>query len=771
MKKTISFITALALALTLAAQTMNVQVGNVVYQFPAAKAGEMTYADGAMLSVMGKTFTLSEITRIFVDASEVTDNTVSVSFSDSSATVTVAGNVAQYVIPSIEGAHVGIAQSNTSDVDGDEITYALEGNTSDGEFYLSGSYKCSIELRGLTMTNTTPVFSGAALHVQNGKRIDISVKSGTENTLTDSPDGAQKACLYVKGHAEFKGKGTLNVIGTLNHGIKTGEQMTMRNCTVNVLSAAGDGVNCSRFFLMESGSLTLSGVGDDALQCDIDDTDAGSTGQTENHEDEDSGNIYIEGGTLGATASGSAAKCLKSEGTVMVGGGSLTLDAKGDIDLADTSDPSYTCAVKAAAFVQNGGNVEINVTGAAGRGISAEDTLTIDDGSLTITNTGQTKSSSTNYFCAARGMKANTIVLNGGTITVSTSGAASKGIKADKGNLTITGGTVTVTTTGAGAYDGTDKDAKGCAALDADGNIGISGGTITLKSTGTGGKGIKCDGTLSVSDGTVNATSTGSNYKYSSSLTASAKAIKAGTVTQSGSGRNITYTYSGGIVISGGTVTASASSHEAIESKSTIDISGGYVYASSSDDAINSASDFTISGGYVMGNSSGNDGLDANGDFYVKGGTVFTVAARSPEVGIDANTEQGHTLYVTGGNIVAIGGLESGSSLSQTCWQTSSYTKGAWYALYEGNTLVLTFKVPSNSSMGASMVVSTAGNTALTSVSNYSGGTQIWNGYGLLGATISKESSTVLSEYKAEGSGGGGGGGGGHGGGGGWGSW
>ena len=754
MRKTLGLIIALMLTANVWAQTMNVETGSVVYQFPAAKAGVMTYTDGTSLTIMGKTFTLSELTNVWVDDAQVIDNTVSVVYDGTSARVLVAGNVAQYVTPAVKGAHVGIGQTNTSDVDGEEIIYSLSGNTSDGEFYLSGSYKCTVELCGLTLTNASPVFSGAAIHVQNGKRIDISIRKDTENTLADCPNGTQKGCLYVKGHAELKGQGTLNIKGNLKHGIKTGEYLTMRKCGVNILSTEGDGINCSQYFLMESGSLTFDNVGDDAIQCDIDNATAGSTGQTTNHEDEDSGNIYIKEGTVDATVTNTAAKCLKAEGNVIIDGGTLTLKANGDIDLTDTSDPAFTAGIRADSYEQNGGNIDVVVNGAAGRGVTAANSLTINGGTLNVINDGATKSSGSSYFCSARGLRASTILLKSGTLTVSTSGAASKGIKADDGHVTVTGGNITITTTGAGAYDGEDKDAKGCAGLDAEGDINIEGGSLTLKSSGTGGKGMKCDGTLTIIDGTVNASSTGSNYKYSNSLSASAKAIKAGVAIQKGSGRNATYEYSGGIVITGGNIIASASNHEAIESKSTLDISGGYVYANSSDDAINSSSDFTISGGFVMGNSSGNDGLDANGNFYIKGGTVFSVASSTPEVGIDANTEQGYKLYVTGGNIVAIGGLERGSSLSQACYQASSYTKGAWYALYEGSTLVLAFKVPSNSRMGTPMVVSTAGNTALKSGVSVSGGTKIWVENGCLDCSVNSGSSVSLSSYTGGGGGG-----------------
>ena len=60
-----------ALCINISAQTLNVKVGNVTYQFPAAQTGDMTYNDGTSLTIMGKTFTLSDIDAMTVDDSEV----------------------------------------------------------------------------------------------------------------------------------------------------------------------------------------------------------------------------------------------------------------------------------------------------------------------------------------------------------------------------------------------------------------------------------------------------------------------------------------------------------------------------------------------------------------------------------------------------------------------------------------------------------------------------------------------------------------------------
>jgi hypothetical protein len=624
-------ITTVLLAMTMVssiAQTLNVRQGSVTYAF-TADGRDMTYSNGGQsLTIGGKTFNVSDISEITVTSEAAVDsNTVAVSYDGTTATVTIAGNIAPYVSATVSGAHVTVAQTNTADIDGDEITYELSGTSADGEFCIaSGKYKCTVALAGLTLTNP----SGAAISIANSKRIQLSAKKNTVNTLADGTGGEQKASIYSKGQLQLQGNGTLNVTGNTKHAIKSGSYISIKNLTVNITAAVGDGISCEEYFLMKSGTVTISGTGDDGLQCDVDDQ---QTEATKDHEDEDGGNVYIEGGSL----------------------------------------------------------------------------------------------------------------------TISTTAAASKGIKAD-GHMTISEGTLNITTSGKYAYDSDDAEYKSCAALKTDGNMTIDGGTITLKSTGYAGKGIKCDSILTVNGGTLNVTCTGS----SSDTYGSAKAIKAGyKVAQStsssreeapgwpgggggwpggggfpGGHDTAQYDFYGGIVINGGTIIAKASSHEAIESKSTIVINDGIVYAESGDDAINSSSDFTINGGYVMGNSTGNDGLDSNGDFYIKGGNVFAVAVSSPEVGIDANTEGGKKLYITGGNVVAIGGLESGSSLSGVTSKSASFTKGKWYTLKNGTSAAFSFQVPSNSRMASSMTIVATSTPSLTTLSAAPDGTAIWNGYG-----------------------------------------
>ncbi len=649
MKKLILFVFAIMTTLMSAAQTLKVQVGNVTYLFPAAQTGEMPYADGTTLTVMGKTFQLNDITQMTVDNTEVTGSTIKVAYNGTDAYVTVDGNIAKYVNPTVSGAHVAIEQS--ADL-AEEITYTLSGTSTDGEFYMSGSYKATVELNGLNLTNANPVNSGAAVHIQNGKRIKVKVVTGTTNQLTDAASGSQKGCLYIKGHAEFAQKGTLNVVGNVKHAIKAGEYVTLKNATLNVTSALGDGISCNQFFLMESGTINISGTEDDGIQCDLEGTE--STGEITGHEDEDSGNIYISGGT-------------------------------------------------------------INIT------------------------------------CPA---------------------IAAKGIKA-AGDIFISGGDITVNTSGKGEWDTTDLETNAACGISSDANINISGGTINVTSTGSGGKGMKCDGVLTVTDGSITVKTTGGLYYHNgttentnytgntdnvnSDYYSSPKGIKAGVKTETGTsyvnGRLVTtYSYSGGIDISGGTINVSTSGRngEGIESKSYMNINGGHIIVNSYDDGINSAQDMTINDGFIFAHASNNDGIDTNGNCYIKGGVIYAKGASNGEMAIDANSEEQKKLYVTGGTIVAIGSLERGASLSQTCYSSkTTWAKNTWYALYNNGNLALAFKTPANGS--STMVVSTSGTTTLKSGVTVTGGTEYFAGMGNIGGTVTGGSNVQLSTYTSGG--------------------
>lgn len=672
MKKIFCTIAALLTIAAATAQTLNIGVGSVTDQFPASQTGKMTFAGGSTMTILGKTYTLSDITSMMTDESTVTDNQVNVVYNGTEALVYVAGNIAQYITASVSGAHVTIEQSAdiTNDLINDgtmqEIVYNLSGASTDGSLTLGGSAKCEVALNGLELTNP----NGAPINITNGKRIDLSVKKGTENTLKDGSASSAKGCLYCKGHLELKGKGVLNVYayGSKAHGIKSGDYMEMKNCTVNILAATKDGISCNEYFLMESGTLNISGVGDDGIQCDIDNAEGTPIAATDaaegGHEDEDTGNIYIAGGTITATITADACKGIKSEG---------------DMNISD--------------------------------------------------------------------------------------------------------GTITITTCGGGVWDADKVKTKSASCLGADGNVNISGGTLTLTSSGAGGKGINADGALTIGGGTTTVKTSGNAVVASStgtlSVVTSSSQLDRYDSDYKSSPKGIKV--DGAIIVNDGviSVTCSGAGGEGIESKTSITFNGGQTYVSSADDGINASyntdtngsGDLTVNGGYIYCISSGNDAMDSNGNFYVKGGLVYAVGCGGAEKSLDANTEQNKKLYISGGTLIAIGDLENGASISGgTCKYTSSWTKNAWFALYNGGTLAAAFKTPATGSNtgggggpwggGSSslkLIVYTSSTPTLTSGVTVSDGTEICNGVLNIGGTVSGGSSISLSNYTSSGGGPGGG--------------
>lgn len=249
-----------------------------------------------------------------------TTNTVTIVFNGNTATVTPTSDIADYItVSSGNSSHVKIIQSDqVSDATG-EIFYILSGSTTDGEFYLEGSYKCTLTLSGVSITNP----SGPAINIQNGKRVDVSVKSGTTSRLVDGAvETDYNGAYHCKGHSKFKGKGTLYVTGNSRHAIYSKEYIEVKNCTINIQSAVKDAIHCKQYFLMESGVVNIAGAGDDGIQVEL--KELVSTGETVDHEEEDSGNFYMTGGTL--TISGVGNNCVKTDGTISFTGGTQNFD-------------------------------------------------------------------------------------------------------------------------------------------------------------------------------------------------------------------------------------------------------------------------------------------------------------------------------------------------------------------------------------------------------------------------------------------------------------
>lgn len=312
--KKLAFVSALLLCVVSAkSQTMYFWKSNVALAADAAALGVMEYSqNGTALTVVDSVMSLQDIDSITV-GTPVDTSTVKVVYGASGAWAVIPFALSRKVAVSIDGAYVDAVSTA---VDGNDIVYSLSGESNDGAFTQTGTYKCSVSLEGLSLGSKR----GAAINIANGKRIKFLLADGTVNTLSDLAGGIQKACLYVKGHPEFEGGGTLNVTGNTSHAIGTGEYMYVKSGNINILSAANDGIHAGQYFKIKGGSVVVRNAKGDGIQADI----------TKDVTDEFNGQMIINGGKIDITSTAADVKLLRCDSLMTISGGTIVINGTGD---------------------------------------------------------------------------------------------------------------------------------------------------------------------------------------------------------------------------------------------------------------------------------------------------------------------------------------------------------------------------------------------------------------------------------------------------------
>ena len=320
------------------------------------------------------------------ETEEVVVDTLYINYDGQDATVTPE-NVDSISVE-INGAAVNLTNNKTSR----EMTFVLCGESTEGSFTYNGTYKACIQLAGVSLKSTT----GAALDIKCGKRIALELLQGTENYLEDCADSlGQKAALYCKGHLEVSKGGTLTVKGNYTHAIKTKEYMLIKKTTgsINVIGAEGDGIHAGQYFKMNGGSVTVSGVKGDGIQAEVtqegDENDGqftlkdGTLNISVTERDvaaiKSDSLMYISGGNITITTTGDGNKGLKSKDELDIVGGELNITQTGKY-IVENNDPGYVVGIKASGDLNiSGGTIIINNTAEAGKGLSADGDITINE--------------------------------------------------------------------------------------------------------------------------------------------------------------------------------------------------------------------------------------------------------------------------------------------------------------------------------------------------------------------------------------------------------
>ena len=405
----IGIIWVVGVVIPIHAQTVYVCKGFNYTKYQIASLGDITFdATKMTMSIAGEEQTISEIDSITFEEPQF--KKISIVYNGSTANVTIPSNIKDVTCTSGTSSHVVITANNTAE----EYLYEVQGSSSNGSLTINGDYKMSVLLGGLTLTSG----KGAAIDIECGKRIDIILAEGTTNTLSDYAGGEQKAALYTKGHAEFKGAGTLNVSGNVKHAIAAKEYLELKGSlgTINILKAVSDGIHCGKgekgnpednYFQMNGGTVTISNCGSDCIDSD------------------DYGNVKIKGGTLTLNVSQKDGTGIKCDSLFTMSGGTVSFAVSGDI--AEGIRCSYR-----ASF--NGGSIDGTATANGSRGIRGKKATKSDD---TTKNGGYLDFNGTNV----------TMTISGGTYT---DNSKCFGIKADQ-TLKQTAGDISITVSNSAA--------------------------------------------------------------------------------------------------------------------------------------------------------------------------------------------------------------------------------------------------------------------------------------------------------------------------------
>lgn len=602
-----------------------------------------------------------------------------------------------------------------------DVVYHISGNTGDGSLCITPDKRFTLSLEGVSITND----AGPAIDVLVDKAVTVVLANGSQNYLNDGSGNTKKAALQSKSQLIFNGGGTLTLNGAVRNGIHSDDYVQVNSGNIVVASAVADGIHCD-WFIMNGGTVEVTS-GDDGI-------------------DGDEGFIEVNGGEIVIHSTAVSARAMKCDSTITVNNGNITIYNSGNQSKGMKSGRGTTI---------NGGTIHITSSG-----------TTV----LESTTSGNNPS-----YCSAMVSNSN-ITINGGVIdiTLPSSNGGGRGISADS-TVNITGGEVTITTAGAGAaytVSGSTKDSYSCCCIKGDLSINLTGGHITCTSTGNGGKGINSKGTITIGELNandsllvVNVTTSGAHFTVTSSSGGWPPGGGGDYCNPKGIKATGTLTVNSGIITVN--CTQSTEGGECLESKTILTINGGQLtLISNYDDAMNASSQLVINGGTIYAASSNNDAIDSNGQLRVNGGFTIASSIKSPEEAFDCDN---NTFAITGGTIVGTGvsGNMFSNPTASACTQhslkyTGASNKDIQIVRNSDNAVILTFHIPTMSGGGgwpggggSSNAVLTFSSPELTQGSytlkyggTISGGTEFHNYY--TGATYSggsTKSFTVGSSY------------------------
>ena len=194
-------------------------------------------------------------------------NTVSITFSNGQ---TVVNNPFEAHGVTINVVNQDVTISSTVSDTETEVNYVLSGIATAGFVKIYSDYKFGLALNGVSIQNPT----GAAINIQSGKRVSVTLVDKTSNRLIDEgifemTEGEDmKGTFFSEGQLIFDGAGSLLIYGNYGHAICCDDFIHINNGNITVNNATRDGIHCNEYFQMDGGNINIFKAKSDGVECE-----------------------------------------------------------------------------------------------------------------------------------------------------------------------------------------------------------------------------------------------------------------------------------------------------------------------------------------------------------------------------------------------------------------------------------------------------------------------------------------------------------------------
>ncbi|MBQ0156953.1 MAG: carbohydrate-binding domain-containing protein, partial [Bacteroidales bacterium] len=681
-KRLILSAASLAALMSFAQDKMNIYLDGSSESFNIEDISLIKFVDGVMhiSGNVDKEINVPEISYADFSLDASKSDTIFVTFDGDK--VTVNDYIYDKISYSVDGANVTF----TSAQDKKSVVYYLSGSSTDGSFSITPDRSFTLVMDNLSLSSksSSPIVINLG---SDGESYATNVELKGSSTLSDAQASSYKGCIYAKSKLKFGelgGDGELSISGNTKHAINSSKKTEFYAGTVNITSAAGDGLN-SDGLQMYGGKLNISGVSGDGVDASesilIENGDFVFNSSADDVKAlKSDSSIVVKGGKVDITMTGAAAKGMKTSlADIEIAGGEIIMSIDGTSLIAD-GDTSYSAAIKTdKGVVMSNGKIDLTLgkNAIASKGITADGDVTVKGGVVKITNdggyyTGATTSTSTGNtggfggwgggfggsssktstdYTEGRCIKGNNVYLTAGEITLTTSNGA-KGVKADSDleigakNADNSVLTINVTT------NGTATSSSSSSSSNRPGGFG--GGMSDGNSNKYAGNPKAFVGeNITVNSGTIVVDAKDDAFHANVKMV-----VEGGNLTVDTSDDAIHA--EGDLTINDGTIRVK-SAYEGLEG-ANIYINGGHLHITTTDDCLNVTTDNTgmlrITGGqmWACSSSGDHDCLDSNGSIEMTGGLVIACGSSPIDAGDGNSCYQKHT----GGTLLVLGPSSAG---------------------------------------------------------------------------------------------------------------